>query len=619
MKALYSGLILFLFLGLTACNNDDDNNGGDNPDPPVAELSIYETAVASADLTTLVAALDRTGLNTTLDEAGTFTVFAPTNDAFTAAGITSLDDFTDEELSNYLLNHVLNSVVRSGELSSGYVNTLGKGPGNNGFYELSLFVDLDGGVTLNGMASPVEGGLDIEASNGVIHLIDMPLPPPNVVEHVVANPDFQTLEDFVVSFEDELTGILTGDGPFTIFAPSNQAFANIADTPGLDLTDENTLRTILLYHVVPGDNIRQEELTPGAALTTATADGELLFTDSEDGTTLVDGTGGSGVNFIETNIQGSNGVIHKIDKVLLPPSIVNSLVSEVTLYDFAKSTAGYDQLAAAIEKAGLVEMLTDPEANLTVFAPNNNALAAYLTEKGTDLETVDPAFLKNVLMNHMIEGQFTGEQIVAAGNQYTNSLATYGDDPEVNLSMYVQITPEGDFPVTINGEAGVLPTNSQASNGIVHVVDQVIDLPTIVTFATADTENFSTLAGALPEDIIATLNDPENENAPFTVFAPVNSAFEGVDLPEGDILVAVLNHHVVAGMNVRSSDLMEGANTLTTLEGDDVTVTVPPTIGVFADITDGTDNTGGINVVDVQAVNGVIHAIDIVLLPNATN
>ncbi|WP_168731313.1 fasciclin domain-containing protein [Robertkochia marina] len=618
MKALYSGLILILFLGLTACNNDDDNNGGDTPDPPVAELTIYETAVASADLTTLVAALDRTGLNTTLDEQGTYTVFAPTNDAFTAAGITSLDDFTDEELTNYLLNHVLNSVVRSGELSTGYVNTLGKGPGDSGFYQLSLFVDLEGGVTFNGMASPVEGGLDIEATNGVIHLIDMPLPPPNVVEHVVANPDFQSLEDFVVSFEDELTGVLVGDGPFTIFAPTNQAFANIANTPGLDLTDENTLRTILLYHVVAGDNIRQEELTPGMPLTTLTPDGELLYTDSEDGTTLVDGTGGSGVNFIETNIQGANGVIHKIDKVLLPPSIVNSLVSEVTLYDFAKATAGYDQLAAAIEKAGLVDMLSDPEANLTVFAPNNDALAAYLTAKGTDLETVDAAFLKNVLMNHMIEGQFTGEQIVGAGNQYTSTLATLPDNVEANLSMYIQITPDGDFPVTINGAAGVLPTNSQASNGIVHVVSQVIDLPTIVTFATSD-ENFSTLAGALPEDIVATLNDPENEDAPFTVFAPVNSAFEGVNLPSGDILVAVLLHHVVAGVNVRSGDLAQGDNPLTTMEGDQVTVTVPPTIGVVADITDGTDNTGGINVVDVQAINGVIHAIDIVLLPNATN
>jgi len=185
--------------------------------------------------------------------------------------------------------------------------------------------------------------------------------------------------------------------------------------------------------------------------------------------------------------------------------------------------------------------------------------------------------------------------------------------------MYLSKGDDGS--VTINGSSQVVFADFVTRNGVVHVVDQVIGLPTIVTFATAD-PNFSSLAGALTApgqpDFIGILGDPASD--PFTVFAPVNEAFAALPaVPEGDALTQVLLHHVVGDANVRSGDLVAGDNTVPSLEGDNIVVSLPATMGGIADITDGSGNMGSIIDVDVQAINGVIHAIDVVLIPDTTN
>lgn len=616
MKAFKLGFFLsLLLLFITSCSSDDDDNNGGPVDPPVEELTIYETAVANADLTTLVEALERTGLDATLDEEGTYTVFAPTNDAFTAAGV-SLDDFSDEELTNLLLNHVLSTEVASADLTTGYQNTLATGPGEN---SISLFVNTEGEVELNGVSSPLSDGLDIGATNGVIHLVDFPLNIPDVVEHVVANPDFQSLEDAVLSFEAELTDILTGDGPFTIFAPSNAAFENLADVLGVETVDQETLRTILLYHVIVGQNLQSGDLTAGLEMTTGNE--ELLYMDSEDGTRLIDGTGGAGINIVTSNIQGSNGVIHEIDRVLLPPSIVNSTVEEATIYQLAKLTPGYSTLAAAIERAGLVELLSDPEADLTVFAPNDEAFLAYLAnfEDLNSLEDIPEEDLANLLLNHLVEGQFSSEQIVAAGTGYTTTLATVPNEDADNISLYINTDGEG---VALNGVSNVVFPDFMVSNGTVHLVDAIIGLPTVVTFAAAD-PNFSTLVEALEAvddsaGYVDLLQTPwGTDPAPFTIFAPDNDAFADL-LTElgvgglGDVdpatVQAALALHVVTGSNLRADDITAG--TLTTAGGD---VTIGTDGGVT--ITDANDRVSTVTATDVQAANGVIHVIDQVILP----
>ena len=183
--------------------------------------------------------------------------------------------------------------------------------------------------------------------------------------------------------------------------------------------------------------------------------------------------------------------------------------------------------------------------------------------------------------------------------------------------MYVN-TSEG---VMLNGISTVTTADVSADNGVIHIVDAVITLPSIVTFAAADAATFSELVGALiradqPDYVSVLTTANGTDPAPFTVFAPTNQAFAdlyaelgyaGIDDVDGAILTATLNTHVVAGANVRAEDLVTG--TVVTL-GDAVEIDATTAI-----ITDPNGRTSQVIVTNVQAANGVIHAIDTVLLP----
>jgi transforming growth factor-beta-induced protein len=191
------------------------------------------------------------------------------------------------------------------------------------------------------------------------------------------------------------------------------------------------------------------------------------------------------------------------------------------------------------------------------------------------------------------------------------------------LPMSIHIE-QVNMRVTLNGEAMITRGNIMASNGIIHTVNRVIPLPTVVTFVTAD-ENFKNLAQAvtredLSVDFVEILStNANNSPAPFTVFAPNNTAFANL-LSElgvsslGDIdeptLKATLTYHVIAETNALSSQLSDNLQ-LTTLGGN---ITANVTGG--ASITDGNNRVSNIVAVDVQANNGVVHVIDKVILPN---
>ena len=183
--------------------------------------------------------------------------------------------------------------------------------------------------------------------------------------------------------------------------------------------------------------------------------------------------------------------------------------------------------------------------------------------------------------------------------------------------------------VSINGSSQVAVADIVATNGVIHAVNAVIDLPTVTTFAVADA-TFAPLVAALTEgtpatDFVSVLNG----EGPFTVFAPTDAAFQALldsnmewnsvtDIDEA-LLTSVLQHHVLAEANVRSADLMDGISPMT-LEGDMITINLPGTDDNIADVTDGAGNTDiGIIVVDVQANNGVIHVLNKVMIPDTTN
>lgn len=283
--------------------SDDDSAPQNN--------SITDIASGNPNFSILVDALSRADLAETLDQAGSYTVFAPTNDAFLdfldANGFESLDDVPLPTLTQVLLNHVVSGTNLSTALTTGYVKTLAKG-GASSTNTLSMFINTESGVRLNGVSSVTTA--DITANNGVIHVVDAVIGLPTIVTHATANPNFSTLASLLT--QQELVGTLNGttSSPFTVFAPLNSAF----DTATLNLYSglTSTQKTaVLTYHVVAGANVLSNAIPSGPITTfetgTFTISGTVI-TDEQNRTT----------NIVATDVQASNGVIHAVNKVLLP-------------------------------------------------------------------------------------------------------------------------------------------------------------------------------------------------------------------------------------------------------------------------------------------------------------
>ena len=565
---------------------------------PTEEMapSIAEIAANDEQFSTLVTALDAAGLVETLSGEGAFTVFAPTNDAFAALPEGMLDSLLadpDGALTDVLLYHVVDGAVPAET-----VVTLDSADTLLG--EPVTIEVTDAGVVLNGEVTVTT--TDIEASNGIIHIIDGVLVPPSMAEQpqtivdiAAADERFSTLVTAVEAAG--LVEALSAEGPFTVFAPTNDAFAALPEG-ALDelLADpEGTLTDVLLYHVVDGAvpaetvvTLSEAETLLGEAVTINATDDGVFLNES--------------VQVVETDIEAANGIIHVIDTVLLPPSMVAS--DEPNIVEVAMADERFSTLVTAVEAAGLAETLSS-EGPFTVFAPTNDAFAA-LPEGTLDSLLADPeGALTDILLYHVVEGEVPADTVVTL------------DEATTLLGQPVTITAT-DEGVFLNDDVQVVVTDVQASNGIIHVIDTVL-LPSeaaapdqnIVEVATAD-GRFTTLVAAVEA---AGLAETLSGEGPFTVFAPVDDAFAG--LPEGtlDTLLAdpsgqltdILLYHVVDG-EAMAADVVE-LDAVTTLLGEDVTITVTEDGQVFL------NETVQVIITDVEASNGVIHVIDGVLLP----
>ena len=307
--------ILLVVVFFSSCEDDNDTI-------TLETNTIVDVAVDN-NLTSLVAAVTRADLVSTLSSNGSFTVFAPTNDAFqdlldSNANWNSLDDIPVETLRSVLLFHVLEGEVMSTDLSNTYVNTLSTGPNDE---PLSLQVEITGSVLFNGDATPLT--TDVLASNGVVHVIDKVMLPPNVVTLALNNDGFTSL---VAALTDsrhttDFVSILSDDGPFTVFAPTNDAFQDLLDS------DQNwnsladvpiaTLDAVLKYHVVNGANVQGNQLSNGdvfvlgGSITIDLSTGVQIKTTSNQTVNII-------VSPATNDVQGTNGVVHAIDTVLLP-------------------------------------------------------------------------------------------------------------------------------------------------------------------------------------------------------------------------------------------------------------------------------------------------------------
>jgi transforming growth factor-beta-induced protein len=320
--SLFAMLLVAFALVLAACGPAATPTPAPAPEPtaipeptavPEPELGdIVDTAVADGRFTTLVAAVQAADLVDALKGEGPFTVFAPTDDAFAALPEGTVESLllpeNKQALTDILLYHVVSGKVMAEDVVGleSATTLLGK--------DIAIRVDM-GNVYINDAQVIIT---DIETSNGVIHVIDAVILPPadeaqTIVDIAVADERFSTLVAAVLAAD--LAETLSGEGPFTVFAPTNDAFAALPEgTVESLLLPENkqALTDILLYHVVSGKVMAEDVVgltsaptVLGADITITVRDGKVFLNDT--------------VEVIITDIEASNGVIHVIDAVLLPP------------------------------------------------------------------------------------------------------------------------------------------------------------------------------------------------------------------------------------------------------------------------------------------------------------
>lgn len=295
-------MMVMAVLFFSSCNNDDEVM----PEP--YEKNVVEVAAEAGQFNILIQAAQKAGLAEYLSTQDGITVFAPTDAAFKMLladlGVSSLNDIPVSDLTNILLYHVIGSKAMSTDLKSGYFPTLSKSDNNN----ISMYINVENGVSINKNIKVTTA--DIAAKNGVIHVVDKVILPPSVVNIALDNENFSILVQAVV--KAGLVDALSGNGPFTVFAPTNDAFNALFAQLGIsgvnDLTAEQLI-PILTYHVVSG-NVLSTDLSNGMV---PTLSGENKLT--------VDLTSGVKINdseVVAADIQGSNGVVHVINKVLIP-------------------------------------------------------------------------------------------------------------------------------------------------------------------------------------------------------------------------------------------------------------------------------------------------------------
>ncbi len=290
------------------------------------ELNIVETAVAAGDFTTLVAAVQAAGLVETLQGEGPFTVFAPTDAAFAALPAGTVEALLQDPtgaLKDILLFHVVSGEIKAVDV----LNSIGGSVATVGGQSADLSVS----ETRVLLANAGFVATDIQTSNGIIHVIDAvmmppapaepsppsaeePAPLPNIVEAAVGAGNFTTLVAAVEAAG--LAETLQGDGPFTVFAPTDDAFAALpaGAVEGLLADPDKALRNVLLYHVLSGKVLASDVLALDNSAVTTT-NGDYVVVRVNDGTVKI-----NDATVIVTDIETSNGVIHVIDSVLTPPA-----------------------------------------------------------------------------------------------------------------------------------------------------------------------------------------------------------------------------------------------------------------------------------------------------------
>ncbi len=267
----------------------------------------------------------------------------------------------------------------------------------------------------------------------------------NIVDVASADPDFSIL--VAALNKAGLAGTLQGDGPFTVFAPTNAAFAGLLADLGISSLDDlsaETLKPILLYHVLSG-KVLSADLTNGYVNTLSSGpDQSRISLEVDKQNVRLNGSS----SIATADIMASNGVIHVIDKVLLPPTVVG----------LAINNPAFSILVEAVVKADLAETLSGT-GPFTVFAPTNAAFEALFAQLGVaGIADLTKAQLTPILLYHVVGGNVRSTQL------------TTGDVSTLNGSLMVNVGSS----VMLNGSTQVVVADVQGTNGVVHAIDKVL-------------------------------------------------------------------------------------------------------------------------------------------------
>jgi len=557
-----------------------------------AAQTVVEVAQGDERFSTLVALLEQAELTDSLAGEGPFSVFAPINEAFVAVPGKFLTPPFAAHLVDVLSYHVLPADVRTGN------------------FEVGLAQDaLNGGVlSITSLSPPQVNGVsiieaDVNASNGVIHAVDQVLLPESVTANVLdlaeANPTLSTLVDLIL--QTGVNGTLSGDGPYTVFAPTDEAFIKLDPDLIARLTDDanlEDLQQVLTSHVLEGIALSQN-LAEGAVVTALS--GEKISVTSSIPLTLSDNVG-----VIGTDVLASNGVIHLIDTVLIPDfalktpvPVANETEAPILVGDnivtVAQGDARFTTLLDLLRDNDLLVALAAP-GPLTVFAPINEAFAAVPSKF---LSAPFRAHLVDILKYHVLGAEVRTK--------------------DMNISLTIEALNGGFVNVTradppqVNG-VDIISADLDASNGVIHSVDAVL-LPLSTTATVVDLADRTLRLSTFAELIKQAGRDTKlSGTGPFTVFAPTDEAFAKLSTDLMTILTneanvaqlrRVLNYHILDGIALRRNFAV--GSKVRALNGEEIEVTSlsPPTLN---------DNVA-INSTDLLGSNGVIHIIDTVLLP----
>ena len=573
MRKIYTQTCLLLTMALFGINTSAQTNVFD------------DIIVTSPNHNFLEAALLQEGLASALqDPNASLTVFAPDDNALTEIAAALGTDITGllmlPNLTDILLYHVLDVTVPSSGVTNGaIVQPL------SASNTLKLTLTSTGNVFVNQAQVTTA---DLTADNGVVHVINAVVLPAQTVVDVALNNGFTSLATAVITAE-LLPALTDPMATFTVFAPNNEAFDNLASALGTDIAGLlalPNLADVLTYHVL-GNEVLAADVTNGAIVQPLSASNTLKMTVTSMGNVFV-----NQAEVIAADVTADNGVVHVINAVVLPAQTVVDVALE----------NGFTSLATAVITAELLPALSDPLATFTVFAPNNEAFDNLASALGTDIAgLLALPNLANVLTYHVL-----GAEVLAA--DVTNGAIVQPLSPSNTLKMTVTSTGN----VFVN-QAQVIAADVTADNGVVHVINGVV-LPAETVVDVALDNGFTTLATAVvSEELLPVLTNPL---ASFTVFAPTNAAFDSLAADLGtDIngilaltnLTEVLTYHVLAS-EVLSTQLVAGP--VATVNGASVNVSLMNGVMI---------NDANVTLADVLSDNGVVHVIDRVLIPTSNS